>query len=380
VNGAIAPMRLFGTPIYGSATGEFANLPYRTEIDGETVASSDRGLTRLDVSPLVRMPISRWTFLTLNTSAAYRLTRYSESTDLELNQQVPVPFTRSFFDIRADAVGPVFTKIWDAAADSSAERYKHVIEPTFGFQQITPIDDYQRTPLLSNNSDIVVSSAGRLTYGLTNRLLRRDKPREGAPSGAREFLSVALQQTYYSVPDASRFDPSYSTSTASRPVTDLSPVALTVRYSPTMTTSASLRMEQDVSGLGLLALSSTGSVYIGRHSGNVTLSRFSSGSTASRPQTTLSGGTTMSLVDGRMAGTYSIVWDVTRNYIVSQTISTTYFAQCCGFGVEYQNFNYGQISSTAPIPRDRRINFSFTLAGLGTFQNFFGAFGGNTVR
>ena len=29
-----------------------------------------------------------------------------------------------------------------------------------------------------------------------------------------------------------------------------------------------------------------------------------------------------------------------------------------------------------PIPSDRRFNFSFVLAGLGTFSNFFGAFGG----
>ena len=28
------------------------------------------------------------------------------------------------------------------------------------------------------------------------------------------------------------------------------------------------------------------------------------------------------------------------------------------------------------ISADRRINFAFVLAGLGTFSNFFGAFGG----
>jgi hypothetical protein len=61
--------------------------------------------------------------------------------------------------------------------------------------------------------------------------------------------------------------------------------------------------------------------------------------------------------------------------VVSQSIHTNYYAQCCGFGLEVQNFHYPQVSSF-PIPADRRINFSFTLAGLGTFSNFFGAFGG----
>jgi hypothetical protein len=43
--------------------------------------------------------------------------------------------------------------------------------------------------------------------------------------------------------------------------------------------------------------------------------------------------------------------------------------------VQFQKFNYG-ISSGLPLPSDKRLNFSFVLAGLGTFSNFFGAFGG----
>jgi hypothetical protein len=50
-------------------------------------------------------------------------------------------------------------------------------------------------------------------------------------------------------------------------------------------------------------------------------------------------------------------------------------AQCCGFEVEVQNYNY-PATTGFPIPADRRFNVSFVLAGLGTFSNFFGAFGG----
>jgi LPS-assembly protein len=374
----VAPTPLFGRLMYASATSEFANLPYRSEVDGVPVPSDDRGLMRMEVAPLVRVPFSRWTFLTLNTSAAYRLTRFSESLNAD-GIQVPEPFTRSYFDVRADAVGPVFTKIWDAAPGSRAERYKHVIEPAFNFQQITPIENFRRTPLLSNTADFVIGGAGRLTYGLTNRLLRRDRPREGALSGAREFLSISLQQTYYSDNEVSQFDPTYSSSSTARKPVDLSPVALTVRYSPTSTTTASMRMEHDVSGAGLQALSATGSVYAGSQSINASLSRRRV-DRRSTPETYLSAGGTTSSFQGRLTGTYSLSWDITRNYIVSQTLSGSYFAQCCGFGVEFQKFNYGQIISSVTIPNDRRINFSFTLAGLGTFSNFFGAFGGNTGR
>jgi hypothetical protein len=49
-------------------------------------------------------------------------------------------------------------------------------------------------------------------------------------------------------------------------------------------------------------------------------------------------------------------------------------------GFEYQTFNLqGSLVPTA-VPQDRRFNISFTLAGIGTFSNLFGAFGGQQTR
>jgi LPS-assembly protein len=376
ISGGIAPTRFFGAPVYGSVSGEFANLPYRQERDG--VAVSDQGLSRFDLSPLVRVPVSRWTFLTFNTTAGYRYTRFSESLNAE-RVQVAAPITRSYLDFRSEAVGPVFTKIWDAAADSAAERYKHVIEPTFSYQQITDVNNYQSVPVLSNASEFIVSGAARVTYGLTNRLLRRDRPREGAAGTAREFLSLSIQQTYYSDEEASQYDSTYVSSTPGRPLVDLSPVAVTVRYSPTLASSATMRLEHDVSGSGLQSLTASGNLYFGTHSATVSLNRRRIFET-SAPEVSLSGGGNVSFLDGRVRGSYSMYWDIERQQVVNQAVNATYFAQCCGFGLEFQNYNYGQLSSSIPIPADRRFNFSFTLAGLGTFSNFFGAFGGGTER
>jgi LPS-assembly protein len=369
---SIAPQRLFGQSVYWSMNGEFANMPYRSDLDGVTV--SDRGMTRLELAPLVRAPVSRWTFLTLNTSAAYRLTRFSESLDAR-GLQVPLPFTRSYWDLRADAIGPVFTKIWDGAPTSANERYKHVIEPTFSFQETTPIDNYKSVPILTNAADFVVGGVTRFTYGLNNRLLLRPRPGEGVVPGAREFLSVAVQQTYYSDEQASQYDPTYASSVPGRKLVDLSPVALTVRYSPTTATSVSGRSEYDISGGGLQSLSVTGGGNIGLHGVSVSLSRRRL--TSSTPaESYLSASGTARFLEGRASSVYTLSWDISRGTIVSQSVHTTYYAQCCGFGVEFQNYNYPQVSTSFPIPADRRINFSFTLAGLGTFSNFFGAFGG----
>ena len=54
-----------------------------------------------------------------------------------------------------------------------------------------------------------------------------------------------------------------------------------------------------------------------------------------------------------------------------------YNAQCCGINIEYQTYNLGGLVELRR-PQDHRFNLSFTLAGIGTFSNFFGAFGGQT--
>ena len=63
--------------------------------------------------------------------------------------------------------------------------------------------------------------------------------------------------------------------------------------------------------------------------------------------------------------------------MLDQRIVGYYNAQCCGVVVEYQQYNFPQYSTYA-VPQDHRFNIGFTLAGLGTFSNFLGAFGGNT--
>jgi hypothetical protein len=89
----------------------------------------------------------------------------------------------------------------------------------------------------------------------------------------------------------------------------------------------------------------------------------------------LNASTTLSLMNGRTGGSYFLNWDIARSYIIQQRWVGFYNAQCCGITFEYQQFKYS--SSLNTIPEDRRFNMSFTLAGIGTFSNFFGAFGGS---
>jgi len=65
---------------------------------------------------------------------------------------------------------------------------------------------------------------------------------------------------------------------------------------------------------------------------------------------------------------------------VNQRLIAGYNTQCCGVAVEFQRFNYGEAASAVGVPRDRRFNISFTLAGIGTFSDLFGTFGGQQNR
>jgi LPS-assembly protein len=367
---AITPTRLFGLPLYGSVSSEYANLPYQTRVNGAVV--SDNSMARIDLAPTLRVPLSTLTYLTVNSTASYRTTYFDRSLDLA-GRPSTEPIGRSYFSARSEIVGPVFSKIWDTPERQAIDRMKHVIEPTFTIDHITDITNAARVPSLSHISDVIVGGSTRLTYGLNNRFLYRQRPTGTAARGSsQEFLTLGVQQTYYTNPEASRWDYQYLTSTSRTKPVDLSPVAVTMRLAPNPAFNANARLEYDVTGLGLQSVSLGGSATTGAMTANATLSRvvYSPSSRSS----VLSLSDTMRFLEGRATGTYSLSWDLARSYAVSQSLMASYLAQCCGFQVEYQRYNFPDLGF--PVTSDRRLNFGFVLAGLGTFSNFFGAFGG----
>jgi hypothetical protein len=368
----LAPQQIFGAPIYVSMNSEYAYLPYRN-VTGNVV-TLDNSLSRVDLAPSVRLPLSRLTYLSVNTSAAYRTTYYSRSYN-ERGVAVPDSLIRDYTQLRTEVVGPVVTKIWDTPDSAYAERMKHVIEPAFTVDYTTPIDNYKRTPILTDTSDFVIGGTSRATYGLTNRLMYRGKTVDGVRGQTREFVTVGIQQTYYSNSESSKYDTSYSSSNTNRNPVNLSPVSLTARVSPSSRVDANTRLEYDVNGVGLASLGIGSTVSGGLASGNLQFSR-QRFSRISPPNSYFSGSTSLHSPNGHFTGTYGLSWDLTHSTIVTQNVLATYMAQCCGLQMEFQKFH---LVSSAPIPSDRRINISFVLAGLGSFSNFFGAFG-NTLR
>ena len=371
VTAALAPQRLFRTPVYAAFNADAAYLPYKHMVDG--IVTQDDSFGRFDAAPSVRVPLSNATFLSVNASAAYRTTYYTRQAGELTGQTVEGSFFRHYATVRTDVVGPVVSKIFELESPGP-DRMKHVIEPAVTLDLTSAIPDYQRTPVQSDLSDFVVGGTWRVTYGVTNRFFFRQPAVNGVRGATREFLTIGLQQTSYSNPESSLYDPAYSSALGGATGQQLSPVALTARVSPSPLIDGNARAEYDMND-GLQALS-TGAT-VNYRGGNVVLNYSRQRPDPSQPSSSfLTASTRTSLLQDRVSGSYSIGWDISRAYIVSHGIIGSYMAQCCGVQVEFQRYNY-PAGLGLPFTSDKRLNFAFVLAGVGTFSNFFGAFGGS---
>jgi LPS-assembly protein len=374
VTASLSSKRLGSLPLYVAANAEGARYLYVSRNSG---TEQDFSLGKFDVQPNLRAALSNWPFLTFNASVGYRNTYFTQSRN-ELGQQVPVGLSRRYFDLRADVVGPSFSRVF-TPNNAIADRLKHIIEPSLSVQRVTAFDNQSRVPQVGGSYDFVVGGVTRVSYALTNRVFVRkaspDAP-QGATGGApRELLNVSLTQSYYTDPTAHRFDVNFQSSQSAPALrlTNFSPIALIARAAPSALTTATVRMEFDHEAGTLRTFNVVGSSNYQAAQINVGWSRTNFENVTRL--NTLNASTTVNFTQGRTGGTYALDWDISRGYVIQQRWIGFYNAQCCGLAVEYQQFKF-PTSVVAGIPQDRRFNISFTLAGIGTFSNFFGAFGG----
>jgi LPS-assembly protein len=357
------------TKIYYGMNTEYVTHIYSNENQGVEVF--DKGLTRFDFSPGLRIPFTRWPFLTMNSSISWRGTYWSESLDAR-GVQVPESVGRRYFDLQARITGPVLNKIWNTPNSSYAEKFKHVIEPTLTIQRRTGIDVFDRIVQIDGTDTI--RGTTQFVYGVSNRIYAKKEI-------AREIIGVSVRQTYYTDDRAALYDPSYQSSFNSTKATNFSPVQLSARVTPTarFQTDFSTEWSPIAHTITTFALSGTfNSTRIQASAGwserrlIEDLPGFDNPALANDD---LTASATLRNPGNHLGATYSFSYDFRNGRFRQQRYLAFYNAQCCGIAIEYQTYNLGGVSSFI-IPQDTRFNLSFTLAGIGSFSNFFGAFGG----
>ena len=377
ITASLSSQQFGNLPLFGSVQSEVSNTLYQIK-SGDTI--KDSGLWRMEVWPSLRAPVVKLPFLTVNGSLAWRYTHFAER--LVDDVQVPIGIDRKYFDMGVDVAGPVFNRVF-APRRESARRIKHVFEPFVGIHRITAVPERNAIPITAG-TDTVVGGNGTINYGINNRIIMRSPPPEGenaaaAQSAPRELVFVGLQQSYYTNAAASQFDPSYPQSYFSRPPHQYSPWLLTVRGAPTRTVSTDFRMEYDTTStrnrLQGLALNGTVNTTNVQASGGWSQRRFDVGNALSS-DSSIQSSTTVKTATNTLGGTFSFNYDIRRSNLLQHRWIGYYNAQCCGVIVEYQEYNFPSGDSRFLIPKDRRFNLSFSLAGVGSFSNLFGAFGG----
>ena len=385
---ALSGFRLGRLPIFATVNTEAGRmiLINRFETAEKVPVEQDLSLTKADFAPSIRVPLSTLPFLQVNATAGYRTTYYSESLAADKRTQIEVPVTRGYGDMRLEVVGPVFSRVFNPN-NAMADRMKHVIEPSVLVQRRTEIPNQDRIPT-ATGYDIIVGGVTQMTYGLTNRIMvRKDTPGEPQAGAPRELLNVSVRQSYYTDANASKFDPNYSYGYNNRGANPFSPISLVARATPVMPLAIDYRLEYDSEALPdnpkLLGMSLNGTLRTQavNMTGGWTRQAFASTTPTgivTNANNFVQSQAELKLKQSRFGGLITFQYDISKSIVVNQRYVAFYNAQCCGVSFEYQAFNYPDNPNRFLLPRDRRFNMSFTLAGLGSFSNFFGAFGGST--
>ena len=381
-----------GTPLYFSATGEYASL-LRNQQDTSVDYELNQDVTRLDFNPQIRFPFKKWQWFTVNSTLAWRETHYSRSlefnpADNSFDKVVDTNVNRQFVTMSTQIVGPVFTRVFDTPDNGYAEKFKHTIEPFLNITRNSSIDNFNNI-IQIDGTDTIYGGTTQLAYGVHNRFYAKRSLAPGQRSQPREILDVDVQQTYYTQAAASQFDPRYSTSTYTTTVnpnaSNFSPILISVRAMPTDQINATTSIEIDSRYLALRQVSAGGSYsWTNRITTTASWSKrafieqlpdFNNPASLSQ---SISAQTSVHTKDNKFGGIYSFNYDVLAGQMLNQRISGFYNSQCCGIAVEYQSFNYGGVTSNLGVTSDHRFFLSFTLAGLGNFSPFNGAMSGMT--
>jgi LPS-assembly protein len=369
---------LFGSPVYFSMAVDGSKFTALRKTATRTV---DNGLARFDIFPRVRFPFTKWQWLTVSTTFAARYTYWTERKDIATGLNLPDPISRNYFEMAAQLTGPTFNRIWNRPGSSYAEKIKHSIEPYFNVQRISPIDDFNQFVQI-DGVDTVVGKVTRVSYGVNNRFFR--KPGGGGRS--MEMVTVALGQSYYTDARAAQYDKYYQTSYGSAP-SKFSPLTLQVRAWPTEGIHANFRAEYDTKFSAIRTMSADGTVDLGRYLQSTfgwSQRRFIEGLAGfddpERLDHYLNSSNNWRAWNNRIGGTYNFNYDIKTSRFLQQRLMGYYNAQCCGFALEYQQYDLSGFNTTLPVQKDHRWNFSITLAGIGSFSNFFGAMGGGDSR
>ncbi len=338
-----------------------------------------QNLFRFDGGPSIRAPLSTLSFLSATADASWRITHWSKSyviTNLddptEDRLQVPIGLTRQLFEVEASMTGPVLARIFPGPRAETRHRAAVFHRSDLVVRRSDPgRRDRQRRYAGGWNDD------RELRLDQSPARSRRAVRARPAGAGAQRSCLSRLRSPTTRSQLASIYDPDYS-SNLDATASSFSPVSIRASVRVNDSSSGDFRMDIDSKHRAIRTTSGTFRMYWETTEVSAEWSRrfvipglagFKTG------RHFLSGGTTIRSRNNHLGGSYRFTFDVLDRSFVDQRMGAYYSSQCCGVSFDYQKMDT-PLWSAQGVPTNSQFSLSFTLAGIGSFSNPLGSFGG----
>lgn len=376
-------------------------LAFRLEAGGDPIVSPSL-VQRLDYHPKVQIPLHFYG-ISLTTSAAGRVTFYSNSLDPTNRQVLSRNVTRGYGEFEVDLRPPALFK--DFHRGNGALFFRHLIEPYVIYRRITGVNNFYN--VIRFDYQDAIADTNEIEFGVTNRFFTQ-RSTENVSSAARketrsgkriptstqpyEALTITVRGKYFIdrffggalVPgQRNQFYPINTLSGFSYGGVPraFSPVNIETRYRPRADVFVDVRSDLDTHGGGLRALSATFGInkplvqafqtfyytraidlvpslaryadVRGKEAGTVRGSQWSPSIFLGDRERGLFGGTSFFF-------DYQTRPGKGNSSLITATATVGYSWDCCGVTAQYQSYNVG-------VRQERGVVFSFRLNGIGTF-------------
>ena len=347
-------------------------LSFRTSLDGlsrtDSLLETQGLIQRLDLYPRLAIRLPTLKGFSLTPSIGVRETYYSAQLSPGSGSGIAnEALHRRYADLSIELRTPTLER---AFSSSSLGSLVHTIEPFINYRWIHGIKDLYKTIRFDDQD--AIADTNEVEFGIVNRFFRNRRDGAGGQE-KHELMSFGLMQKHY-------FDPAFGgafrsgQSNAFYPLNTItgfyrtglmrrfSPISAVFQLAPKDGIQHDIRADFDIGlkrwrNVSLSTVWQQGKFYLsGTYFG---IRALEAGMPAGNH---VQGQIGYGSHERGLSSSLTVSYNIRTNQILNSNTRISYAWDCCGVGVEFNQFDLG-------IRTESRFKFSFTLKGIGSFGN-----------
>ncbi|MFV2071126.1 MAG: LPS-assembly protein LptD, partial [Thermoanaerobaculales bacterium] len=336
-SGDVTLMQLPEVELRSGATPVLGSPVYLNLISSVNAFKVDRGgdlkgtYARADLFPQFSYTLPGPAWLSVTPRLGGRFTYYTSQYELDAISRpaklIEEPIDRLYITGAVDVVGPSFSRVFEGGL-GSFDKLKHLVEPRVEYRYLSTTTDVSRIPLF-DEVDSTPRDASLVRLVLANRLLGRAKG-----VGARELASLELFQDY-------SFDEPLNRDTVRNRTSQLGPLGMSLRLTPTAGTGFDGRLSFDTLYKSLISTSLAASLQ--RPYGMLNLTWYASQNPRTGDRTSSQVRTMVSFRKPRfpLDLSFHLAYDIERAELQDQRYQIGYQGSCWNVSAQYRDTRLG---------------------------------------